>query len=466
MLMQRHLFYALIALSVAGLSGSVQAKTRRPAAAAPQITRLAVTPANQFAPGSDLVFTMEGTPHGVASVRAGSIPRNIALEEIDNGVYEGTYTVSSRDHLTPSDSLRGTLKVRGRQTVYTQPISVTPSASNGSATAAAGAGASAGTAASVVPAAAAASSTAAASAAPTTFIERFAVNPISKIEPGAELKFTLAGTARAKASFSIEGIVKEVPMTETQPGVYEGAYTIRRLDNFPPAINITATLDANGRVVRSRLAQSLLIEGKPPVIKNVSPHEGETVLTNPVLISATFDDTGGIGIDTKTVRVLVGGADVTRNASITPQFFSYRADLKPGTTNVDVSAKDNNGKALHQAWSFIVASVAAPAPTTMSLQVTSHANNAQVGAGAIEIKGRTSADAKIDVQVQAIASIAGFFGLSQQIYTQSLRSDANGNFVFSFQPQVTVPGTRYEVTIAASKGELSKETKLVLFQQK
>jgi hypothetical protein len=190
------------------------------------------------------------------------------------------------------------------------------------------------------------------------------------------------------------------------------------------------------------------------------------VITNPVLISATFDDTGGIGIDTKTVRILVGGIDVTRSASITPQFFSYRADLKPGTTTVDVSAKDNNGKALHEAWSFTVASVAAPAPTTLSLQVTSHANNAQVGAGPIEIKGRTSADAKIDVQVQAVASIAGFFGLSQQIYTQSLRSDANGNFVFSFQPQVTVPGTRYEVTIAASKGELNKETKLVLFQQK
>lgn len=463
MLMQRHLCYALIALSVAGLSGSVQAKTRRPAAAAPQISRLVVTPANQFAPGSDLVFTMEGTPHGTASVRAGSIPKNIALQEIDNGVYEGTYTVSSRDHLTASDSLRGTLKVRGRQTVFTQPISASPLAAGAVATAGAGAGA----AVSAQPAAAAvAPGTAATSAAPATFIERFTVIPISKIEPGAELKFTLAGIARAKASFSIEGIVKEVPMTETQPGVYEGAYTIRRLDNFPPAINITATLDANGRIVRSRLAQSLLIEGKPPVIKNVSPHEGETVLTNPVLISATFDDTGGIGIDTKSVRIVVGGADITRNASITPQFFSYRADVKPGTTNVDVSAKDNNGKALHQAWSFIVASVAAPAPTTMSLQVTSHANNAQVGAGAIEIKGRTSADAKIDVQVQAIASIAGFFGLSQQIFTQSLRSDANGNFVFSFQPQVTVPGTRYEVTIAASKGELSKETKLVLFQQK
>ena len=451
MSIQRNVFFVLAALGFAGSFNSVDAKTRRPAAPAPQISRLAVTPANQFTPGAELVFTMEGTPHGVASVRAGTIPRNIPMEEIDSGVYEGTYTISTRDRLSGSDVLRGTLKVRGRRATITQIISATPITPVASSTPVA------------APVSAAAT---AASAQPAAFIDRFSVTPINKIEPGAELKFSLAGLARSKASFSIEGIAKDVPMVETQPSVYEGAYTIRRLDNFPPAINITATLDSNGRAVRSRLTQSLLIEGKPPVIKNVSPHEGETVITNPVLISATFDDTGGIGIDTKTVRVMVGGADVTRNASITPQFFSYRADLKPGTTSVEVTAKDNNGKALRQTWSFIVASVAAPAPTTMSLQVTSHANNAQVGPGPIEVKGRTSPDAKVDVQVVAVASIAGFFGLSQQIYAQSLRSDANGNFVFSFSPQVTVPGTRYEIGIAASKGELSKETKLVLFQQK
>lgn len=459
MLKQRHLFFALLALSLVGASGTIDAKSksRHAAAVAPQIDRLAINPVNQFAPGSELVFTLEGTPHGVATVRAGNIARNIVLQETDKGVYEGTYTISSRDHLTASDTLHGTLKVRGRQAVINQPIGTLPVAP--------AVAASVPTVTATTSASSTASSTAA-GAPPATFIEHFTVIPISKIEPGAELKFNLSGLARSKASFSIEGIVKDVPMVETQPGVYEGAYTIRRLDNFPPAINITATLDANGQAVRSRLTQSLLIEGKPPVIKNMSPHQGETIITNPVLISATFDDTGGIGIDTKTVRVVVGGSDVTRSASITPQFFSYRADLKPGTTTVDVSAKDNNGKALHQAWSFVVASVAAPAPTTLSLQITSHANNAQVGTGPIDIKGRTSADAKIDVQVQAVASIAGFFGLSQQIYTQSLRSDANGNFMFSFQPQVTVPGTRYEVTIAASKGELNKETKLVLFQQK
>lgn len=449
MQLQRPLFSLVLMASLIGASTHpASARGRRAVVvAAPQITSIGVTPQNQVAPGSELTFTMEGTPHGVASVHVGNVARNIPLREVDSGIYEGIYTVSSRDHLSATDILRGTLKVRGRATVMSQPMGsqVTPVAAAAST---------------VVAPAPAAPVTAA------TVIEKFSVKPINKIEPGAELKFTVMGTPRAKGTFSIEEVAKDVPMVEVQPGVYEGAYTIRRLDNFPTTINITATLDANGQAVRSKLTQSLLVDGKPPVVKNVSPREGETVITNPVLISATFDDAGGVGIDTKTVRVVVAGNDVTRNAGVTPQFFSYRADLKPGPYAVEVTGKDVAGKPLRHTWSFNVASAAAPVPLALPLQITSHANNAQVGAGPIEIRGRTGADAKVDVQVQAIASIAGFFGLTQQIYAQTLKADANGNFGFSFQPQVTVPGTRYEVTIAASKGEMTKDTKLILFQQK
>ena len=100
------------------------------------------------------------------------------------------------------------------------------------------------------------------------------------------------------------------------------------------------------------------------------------------------------------------------------------------------------------------------------MQITSHANNAQVNSGTIEVRGRTAPDAKVDVQVQAIASVAGFFGVNQQVLNQTVRADAGGNFGFSFQPQVPVPGARYEATITVSKGDLTRETRLVLFQQR
>ena len=100
------------------------------------------------------------------------------------------------------------------------------------------------------------------------------------------------------------------------------------------------------------------------------------------------------------------------------------------------------------------------------MQITSHANNAQVAAGPIEVRGRTAPDATIEVEVQAIASLAGVFGINQRVFSQSLRPDANGNWAFIFQSQSPVPGTRYEVTITAIRGDIVRESKLVLFQQR
>jgi hypothetical protein len=158
---------------------------------------------------------------------------------------------------------------------------------------------------------------------------------------------------------------------------------------------------------------------------------------------------------------------MTRNASITAQFLTWRGDLRPGVYPVEVLAADVAGNAVRQNWTFIVAGTQAPVvAASLPLQITSHANNAQVGGGAIEVRGRTVPDARLDVQVQAVASLAGYFGINQQLMNQTLSSDVNGNFVFGFQPQVPLPGARYEVTITASKGDLKKETKLVLFQQK
>lgn len=297
-------------------------------------------------------------------------------------------------------------------------------------------------------------------------IERFILKPVDKVEPGTELKFMATGTAKAKATLSIDDVIKDVPMHEGAAGIYEGSYTIRRQDNFTATTGVNITLDVAGQITQAKLAQPLPADKSPPALRNATPRDGETVIANPVLISATFDETGNVGIDPRTIRILLAGNDITRSAAVTAHFFSYRAELLPGSHNVDVSAQDIAGRPLHQSWSFNVAPAAIPATTTLPLQISSPAANAQVGAGAIDIRGRTAPDAKLDVKVQAFAAIAGFFGLSQQIYTQALKADAGGYFAFSFQPQVTVAGTRYEVTINASKSEMSKELKLVLFQQK
>lgn len=407
---------------------------------APEISSFQVDVTDQLAPGSDLSFTLEGSPRGQASVRLSGINKNIVLREVERGVYEGSYTLSRRDRLGPQPTATATLRVRNASKVVTQALAggLPPVASQPPPP-----------------------------AAPPLVIERFTVTPVARIEPGAELRFAAAGTPGARATLSIDGVVQGVPMQEVRPGRYEGAYTIRRNDNFPPSLNIVATLEGNGQTIRSRLNQALLVDARPPTVRNLAPQNNETVVGNPVSVSATFDDRGGVGVDPKSVKIMIGGQDVTRNASITPQFLTWRGDLRPGAQSVEITAADMAGNAVRQTWVFNVAGPQTPPPAaTLPLQITSHANNAQVSGGTIEVRGRTAPDTKVDVQVHVIASLAGFFGVNQPILTQTLRSDAGGNFAFSFRPQVPVPGARYESTITATKGNLTNEIQLVLFQQR
>ena len=421
---------------------------------APQVSSFQIEASDQLTPGSDLDFTLEGTPRGQASVRLSGINKNIVLRETERGVYEGTYTLSRRDRLGTRPTARATLRVRNASATVTQSLTggVTPPV--------------AAAAPATPPVAAATPAPVATPAAGPLAIERFVVTPVAKIEPGAELRFATLGTPGARASFSIDGVVRDVPMTEVRPGRYEGAYTIRRNDNFPPSLSIVSSLVANGQTVNSKLNQALLVEARPPTIRNLAPQNNEIVPPGPVSVSATFDDRGGVGVDPKTVKILISGQDVTRAASITPQFLTWRGDLRPGTHQVEVTASDIAGNAVRQNWVFNIASAQAPVPVTvLPLEVTSHANNAQVSSGAITVRGRTSPDTKVDIQTQVVASLAGIFGLNQPVGSQSVTSDAAGNFSFAFNAQIPVPGARYESTITATKGDQKREIKLVLFQQ-
>lgn len=406
--------------------------------AQPELRSMQVATDDGLKPGARLDFTVEGSARGQASLTLRGAPRNIALKETSRGVYTGSYTIRRQDRITESSPVRATLRLRNRNVVanYSLPAGI----ANGSV-----------------------------AATPTTNlkIDRFSVAPIDKLEPGAELRFTLSGMPGGSAEFEIPGVVGKVPMREVRPGVYEGAYTIRRLDNLAPSRPAVATLRAGDRAVTATLAQSLMADAKPPVIRNLSPRDGESVARSAATsVSGTFDDAGGVGVDTKTVKVLLAGRDITAASQITPQFFTYRADLPAGRYLVDVSASDLAGNAVRQTWSFDVAAAVNAPPATVLLQVTSHANNAAVEGSPVLVRGRTAPGAMVDVKVSAVGTLAGLFGMNQDLLTQRVQADGNGNFSFSFTPQLPLPGTRYEISMTAGKdGMAASETQLVLFQK-
>lgn len=84
------------------------------ASSAPKISSFDVDPPNRLVPGSDLAFTLAGSPGGTASVRINGVPGKLALEEVGAGVYEGNYTIRNRDRIEPNTVVTGNLRI-GRQ---------------------------------------------------------------------------------------------------------------------------------------------------------------------------------------------------------------------------------------------------------------------------------------------------------------------------------------------------------------
>lgn len=407
--------------------------------AGPELRSLQVTSDDGLKAGSELEFTVEGTARAQINVRIDGVNRNIVLKETERGVYTGSYTIKRQDRISPASAIRAMMRVRNRSIVANYPFPAGMTNLQAPAP--------------VAPVAA-------------LKIERFVVAPIDKIEPGAELRFLMNGMPGGVAEFEIPGVINNVPMREVRPGVYEGTYTIRRLDNLSPSRPIVATLRAGNRTVTSALTQPLTADAKPPVVRNMSPRDGEAVTDRTAMsVSGTFDDAGGVGVDPKSVRILLSGRNVTADSQITAQFFTYRADLPLGRYTVDVTARDLAGNAMRKTWSFDVVAPVGAAPTTVPLQVTSHANNAVIEGGPVVVRGRTAPGAMVDVKVNAVAALAGLFGVNRDVLSQRVQADANGNFSFSFAPQLPLPGTRYEVTMVAHKADLTAESKLVLFQK-
>ncbi|MEO8654831.1 MAG: hypothetical protein ABI409_11965, partial [Ramlibacter sp.] len=346
------------------------------------------------------------------------------------GVYRGRYVIGSGDRIEPGDPIRATLR-QGNRTVtasYDIPADIANVA-----------------------------------AAPPLRIERFQMADIDRIEPGAELRFMLEGMPGAVAFVDLPGIEKNVPLREVRPGHYEGSYTIRRSDRLNLSAPMVANLRVGDRLVTANLAQPrVAADTRPPIVVNMTPREGETVSGGPAtVVSGKFEDRGGSGIDPDSVRFMLSGRNVTAATQVTPESFTFRGPLIPGRHTVDVTAGDRAGNAVRRSWSF---EVAAAAPN-VQIQVLNHPNNGQVDSNGTVVRARTAPFANVNIRVDAIPPVFGQFGVAQQVLSRTVQADANGNFEFSFHSPIPAPGTRYEVSMTASKADATAETRLVLFQR-
>ncbi|MDP2241628.1 MAG: glycine zipper 2TM domain-containing protein [Burkholderiales bacterium] len=92
----------------------------------------------------------------------------------------------------------------------------------------------------------------------TPRIDGFDVEPVAKPAPGNELVFTLYGSPGGTAAVQIGGATGGVLLVETEAGVYEGSYTIRKRDKITVKSTATANLRLGNRVASAILDEPLV----------------------------------------------------------------------------------------------------------------------------------------------------------------------------------------------------------------
>lgn len=90
-------------------------------------------------------------------------------------------------------------------------------------------------------------------------IEAVDVEQVPRLAPGVPLLFTVTGTARAAASLAVEGLAREVPMREVEPGVYEATLTLHERDGLAADARVVAVLRDGDRVARAPLREALVL---------------------------------------------------------------------------------------------------------------------------------------------------------------------------------------------------------------
>lgn len=227
---------ALALLGPVAFTASLPAHAQTTIVRAPVVTGLQLSADSGLAPGSQLRFTVQGTPRARANVRINDNNLVVALRETAPGVYRGTHTVRASDRIDANGLLRASV-VAGQYsatTNYTFPQSFIVWQNNQ-----------------------------AQQQATLPTIESFEARPQGGLEPGSEVRFVLRGAPGGAASISIPGSGRNIALREARPGIYRGAYTVRRQDNPEDIAAAAAQLRVGNQVITANLTEPLLSGSAP-----------------------------------------------------------------------------------------------------------------------------------------------------------------------------------------------------------
>ncbi len=104
---------------------------------------------------------------------------------------------------------------------------------------------------------------------------------------GSTIVFTVNAQPGGTAAASVGNLAKDIPLHETDPGVYVGEYTVKAGDSVQNAPVSARFTTRDGTAVTTSLAAGLTIAaGPPPAPKIVEPQDNDTVDANQPLDGA------------------------------------------------------------------------------------------------------------------------------------------------------------------------------------
>lgn len=181
------------------------------------------------------------------------------------------------------------------------------------------------------------------------------VAPAAALRAGQQLTVTLRGTPGGLAGFDIGPYVTNLPLSEEQPGVYTGTYTIRRGQNFADA-PILGRLNVRGADAPQAVSRATVsVSTQPPGIVDFAPGDGAAVNNSRPSIYATFSS-GTVEVNPSSARIEINGHDVTSGAVRTSRFIDYTPgiDYPAGAMHVTVRVSDMAGNTATKSWTFFI----------------------------------------------------------------------------------------------------------------
>ena len=223
-------------LSLGVVTSKANAQQYTSNASTPRIHGFNVDEVQRLTAGTDLNFSVYGTPGGTATLRIEGAQRNLNLYETDAGHYEGAYTISTSDRITPQSSVTANLRVGNQvvSNVLSTSLQARPE-NRGQRRDNAG----------------------------YPKITRFDVQPSAELDRGNHLAFMLYGTPGGKADVVIDGAKGRFFLDEAKSGEYVGVYRIRPRDRIASKSVVTANLIVGDRTTTTTLNKQLLRAAAP-----------------------------------------------------------------------------------------------------------------------------------------------------------------------------------------------------------